>query len=126
MPFCMAVGFLDGDAGLAQFSDAKAQDAQILHLAAKISYQIDPANEYPHNYSGHIRVETVDGRHIALDQPHMRGGMREPLTDADIHAKAMANCHQGGWDDARAGALIGWMADLHDHSTLSGLADFGA
>jgi hypothetical protein len=41
---------------------------------------IDPDNEYPRNYSGHIRVETVDGRQIALDQPHMRGGVREPLT----------------------------------------------
>jgi 2-methylcitrate dehydratase PrpD len=126
MPYCMAVGFFDGDAGLAQFSDARAQDPQVLQLAAKIVYEIDPANEYPHNYSGHIRVETVDGRQIALDQPHMRGGMREPLSDADIHAKAMANCRHGGWEDARANALIGWMSALYDHSDLSGLAAFGA
>jgi 2-methylcitrate dehydratase PrpD len=126
MPFCMAVGFFDRDAGLAQFSDAKAHDPQILKLAAKISYEIDPANEYPRNYSGHIRVETVDGRLIAMDQPHMRGGMREPLTDAAIHAKAMANCSHGGWDDSRANALIGWMSNLQNHSDLSGLADFGA
>ena len=56
MPYCMAVGFYEGDAGLAQFSDEKARDPRILALARKVSYVIDPDNEYPRNYSGHIRV----------------------------------------------------------------------
>jgi 2-methylcitrate dehydratase PrpD len=126
MPFCMAVGFYDGDAGLAQFSDEKAQEARVLALCAKISYEIDPANEYPHNYSGHIRVQTHDGRLIALDQPHMRGGMREPLTDGEIHTKAMANCEYGGWPSARGQELLDWIADLPKQGDLSGLAKFGA
>ena len=126
MPFCMAVGFYDGDAGLAQFSDEKAQEARVLALCAKISYEIDPANEYPHNYSGHIRVQTHDGRLIALDQPHMRGGMREPLTDGEIHTKAMANCAYGGWPSARGQELLDWIADLPKQGDLSGLAKFGA
>jgi 2-methylcitrate dehydratase PrpD len=125
MPFCMAVGFFDGDAGLAQFTDAKAQDAAILNLAAKISYVIDPDNEYPKNYSGHIRVETVDGQHIALDQPHMRGGMREPLTEADLHAKAHANCRHGGWSGGQAEPLIDWFSGLANQPDMSGLSRFG-
>ena len=122
MPFCMAVGFFDGDAGLAQFSDTRAADPAVLELAAKISYVIDPKNEYPRNYSGHIRVETVDGRQIALDQPHMRGGMREPLTTDEIRAKAVANCRRGGWDEARALRLIDWIATLPRQPNLAGLA----
>jgi 2-methylcitrate dehydratase PrpD len=122
MPFCMAVGFFDGDAGLAQFTDARAADPRVLELAAKISYIIDPDNEYPRNYSGHIRVETLDGRHIALDQPHMRGGMREPLTPDEIRAKAIANCRRGGWDETRALRLIDWIAALPRHPNLAGLA----
>lgn len=125
MPFCMAVGFFDGDAGLAQFTDAKARDPAILTLARKISYVIDPVNEYPRNYSGHIRVETVTGERIALDQPHMRGGMREPLTEADIHAKARANCLHGGWSADRADALIDWIGGLAHHPDMTGLARFG-
>lgn len=125
MPFCMAVGFFDGDAGLAQFTDAKAADPRILKLAAKISYVIDPANEYPRNYSGHIRVETDDGRLIALDQPHMRGGVREPLTADEIRAKARANCLHGGWSAAEADALVAWIEALPEHADLSGLARFG-
>lgn len=125
MPFCMAVGFFDGDAGLAQFTDDRARDGRVLQLAEKISYIIDPANEYPRNYSGHIRVETTDGRVIAMDQPHLRGGVREPLTDDDIHAKARANCMHGGWTAAQAEALVGWLAALPNHDDLAGLARFG-
>ena len=126
MPYCMAVAFFDGDAGLAQFSDDRARDPRVLDLAARISYVIDPLNEYPRNYSGHIRVETTDGERIALDQPHMRGGVREPLTAAEIHAKARANCLHGGWSDAQASSLIDWAADLPRHPDLAGLARFGA
>lgn len=124
MPFCMAVGFFDGDAGLAQFTDARSTDPAVLALAAKITYAIDPENEYPHNYSGHIRVETTDGRHIALDQPHMRGGVREPLTEAEIRDKAQANCRHGGWTHAMADRLIDWAARLSTHPDMTGLSAF--
>ncbi|THD82757.1 MmgE/PrpD family protein [Aliigemmobacter aestuarii] len=124
MPYCMAVGFFDGDAGLSQFTDARAADPEVLALAEKISYVIDPENEYPRNYSGHIRVETTDGRRIALDQPHMRGGVRDPLTEDEIRAKALANCRHGGWPDDRAERLTDWAADLARHPDLSGLAAF--
>ena len=52
----MAVGFYEGDAGLVQFTDEKAANPKYLELARKISYVIDPDNEYPRNYSGHIKV----------------------------------------------------------------------
>jgi 2-methylcitrate dehydratase PrpD len=58
MPFGMAVGFLEGDAGLAQFTDEKANDQNILKLAEKISYVIDPLNPYPVDYTGHIPRQT--------------------------------------------------------------------
>ena len=126
MPFCMAVAFFEGDAGLAQFSDEKARDPRILRLARKISYVIDPDNEYPRNYSGHLRVELDDGGRLAFDQPHMRGGVREPLTAAEIRAKFRANCAHGGWSDRRAEDLDAWIAALPHHADMSGLAAFGA
>ncbi len=125
MPFCMAVGFFDGDAGLDQFTDAKARDPRVLTLAAKISYVIDPENEYPRNYSGHIHVELDDGEVIELDQPHMRGGMREPLPPEEIIAKFRANCAYGGWETERAEQLLDFLQTLPDHADLSGLSAFG-
>ncbi|MEM9781018.1 MAG: MmgE/PrpD family protein [Pseudomonadota bacterium] len=125
MPFCMAVGFFDGDAGLAQFTDEKANAPHILRLARKIGYVVDPDNEYPRNYSGHIRVDLDDGSVITHDQPHMRGGQHEPLSAAEIDAKFRANCSHGGWSDARAEALKTWIERLRDHSDMTGLAAFG-
>jgi 2-methylcitrate dehydratase PrpD len=125
MPFCMAVGFFEGDAGLAQFDDTKTRDPKILRLARKISYVIDPDNAYPRNYSGHLRVEMDDGSRLAFDQPHMRGGVREPLTEGEIRAKFHANCAHGGWSAATAERLDAWIAALPVHADLSGLAAFG-
>jgi 2-methylcitrate dehydratase PrpD len=125
MPFCMAVGFFEGDAGLAQFTDDKAKDARILRLARKIGYVIDPENAYPRNYSGHIRVAMDDGSTHALDQPHMRGGVHEPLSREAIEQKFRANCAHGGWPPARAEALRQWVEGLPDHPDMTGLAAFG-
>ncbi len=90
-PYTIAAGFLHGDAGLAQFTDAAVTDPEALALAAKVSYVIDPDNEYPRNYTGHIRAELVDGTVVEERQAQLRGGTREPMTRADILKKARAN-----------------------------------
>ena len=104
-PYCMAVGFLDGDAGLGQFTDARTQDKAARALAAKVSFVIDPANPYPNEFTGHLRATLKDGRVVEKRRAHMRGGAHEPLTNEAILAKFRANARFGGWDDARAGAL---------------------
>lgn len=124
MPYCMAVGFFEGDAGLAQFTDEKARDPRILALARKISYVIDPDNDYPRNYSGHIRVTLKDGGIIELRQPHMRGGRHEPLDDAEIIAKFYANAAHGGWPRERAEQLLAFCQDLARAPDLAGLRHF--
>jgi len=124
MPLCMAIGFFDGDAGLEQFTDHKAHDPRVLALASKISYQIDPQNEYPRNYSGHIRVKLKGGRTIAMDQPHMRGGMHEPLTRDEIDAKFRANVVYGGWSPALGEDLLSFCNGLAGHRDLSGMSAF--
>lgn len=60
-PFSMAEGFFDRKAGFSQFTEARIRDAALLDLAGKIRYQIDPANEYPKNFTGHLRATLVDG-----------------------------------------------------------------
>ncbi len=124
MPFCMAVGFFDGDAGLRQFTDERARDPRVLTLAEKISYVIDPENEYPRNYSGHIRVTMKDGSTHSLDQPHMRGGVHEPLSLDEIKAKFRANVLYGGWDADLGERLLAFCENIADHRDLKGLAEF--
>ncbi|MEY4879438.1 MAG: hypothetical protein RJB62_907, partial [Pseudomonadota bacterium] len=104
-PYCIAVGFIDGKAGFEQFTDARVLDPKVRALAAKVSYVIDPGNEYPKNYTGHIRATLKDGSVREARKGHMRGGAHEPLSDADIVAKFRDNAKFGGWQDNRIDAM---------------------
>jgi 2-methylcitrate dehydratase PrpD len=111
-PYCIAAGFLRGNVGLSDFTDAAVKDTAVLALARKVRYRIDPQNPYPRNFTGHIRATLRDGSVIEERQPHMRGGAHEPLTRADIENKFMLNARHGGYDAARAQAALKVVAEL--------------
>jgi 2-methylcitrate dehydratase PrpD len=100
-PYCIAVGFLDGKAGFEQFTEARVAEESVRALAAKVSYVIDPDNEYPKNFTGHIRATLKDGTVREARKAHMRGGVHEPLSDSDIAAKFRDNAAFGGWTKER-------------------------
>lgn len=126
MPYCMAVAFIEGKVGLAAFSDDRATDAATLRLASRIRYVIDPDNEYPANYSGHVRARLRDGSVHEVRQPHLRGGAREPLGRDELVAKFRANIAHGGWPAERGEALLSFFLQLAAKPTLDGLGAFRA
>jgi 2-methylcitrate dehydratase PrpD len=101
IPYCVAYALVHGAVGLDAFDD-RPIDPRVAALAAKVEYRIDPANPYPDEYTGHVRVRLADGRVLEERQPHLRGGRNEPLTRDDIEEKFLANCARGGWPEARA------------------------
>jgi 2-methylcitrate dehydratase PrpD len=103
-PYCIAVGLIDGKAGFEQFTDARASDSQVRALAAKVAYVVDPDNEYPSEFSGHIRATLEDGSVMEVRKSHMRGGAQEPLSDDEIGAKFQDNAKYGGWSDDQMNA----------------------
>jgi 2-methylcitrate dehydratase PrpD len=113
-PYCIAAGFVRGNVGLSDFSDAAVRDPAVLALAAKVRYSIDPQNPYPKNFTGHIRASLRDGSVVEEHQPHMRGGAHEPLTRADIEEKFLLNVKHGGWSEQRAAAALKSIAGLFD------------
>ena len=113
-PYCIAVGFTDGEAGLGQFTDERVLDPAVRALAAKVAYQIDPNDAYPRNFTGHLRAVLKDGSVKEFRQTHMRGGAHEPLADDEMQAKFDANLRFGGFTSARIDALrktLGRVAD---------------
>jgi 2-methylcitrate dehydratase PrpD len=113
-PYCIACGFVHGNVGLNDFSDDAVRDPTVLALAAKVRYRIDPQNPYPKNFTGHIRTTLRDGSVIEERQPHMRGGVQEPLTRADIEEKFFLNARHGGWSEQRAAAALKFIAGLFE------------
>ena len=121
-PFILATGFVRGGVGLDAFTDQAVRDKDVLALASKVRYVIDPDNPYPNNFTGHIRAVLNDGSVIEERQQHFRGGAHEPLTRADIEEKFMLNVRHGGWDDKRAKSALALLAKLYDGKIdLSGL-----
>src|SRR5215510_4097668 len=83
-PFNIAVAFVTGGAGFEAFTEATVRDPRVLALASKVRYVVDPKNPYPKAYTGHVRMTLKDGRVFEERQPHIRGGVHEPLSRADI------------------------------------------
>jgi 2-methylcitrate dehydratase PrpD len=113
-PYCIAAGFVRGNVGLSDFSDAAVRDEAVLALAAKVRYAIDPQNPYPKNFTGHIRATLRDGSVIEERQPYMRGGAQEPLSRADIEAKFLLNAAHGGWSAERATGVLRLIGTLFE------------
>ena len=73
-----------------EFNEESIKDQDILNLASKVNYEIDPENEYPNNYTGTLICETSEGT-ITENQNCFRGGKKQPLTNEDIQKKYNAN-----------------------------------
>jgi len=101
-PFNIAVAFVTAGAGLEAFTEKTVRDPRILALASKVRYVVDPDNPYPKSYTGHVKMTLKDGRTFEERQPHIRGGVREPLAREEIERKFQGNVRYGGWKAARA------------------------
>ena len=113
-PYCIASALVRGNLGFDAFTDAAVADADVRALAAKVRYEIDPANPYPFEYTGHLRARLAGGGALEERQPHLRGGAREPLTRADLEEKLRSNARAGGWPDERVAPALALARTLWD------------
>jgi 2-methylcitrate dehydratase PrpD len=114
VPYLLATGFVRGGVGLEHFSDQAVRDPDVLALAAKVKFVIDPNNPYPREYTGHIRATLNDGGVVEERQPYLRGGAHEPLTRNDIEDKFRLNVRHGGWDEAQGADVLAMLGKLYD------------
>ncbi|GAB3646434.1 MmgE/PrpD family protein [Ramlibacter alkalitolerans] len=114
IPYAIAVGLLRDDAGLADYEEAVVHDPRVRALAAKVRYVVDPANPYPRQFTGHLRVTLRSGEVREVRQGHFRGGVEEPLSFDDLVKKFRANCAYGGVEEHRARELLALLTGLLD------------
>jgi len=124
VPFGIALGLIDGRAGLREYTGQKIRDENILELTDRIFYEIDPENEYPENYTGHITIILKDGREIEADQPFLRGGKRQPLNEDEVLNKFYANARYGGWNEVVSNAFKDFVSSLFEVNGLDELKKF--
>ena len=106
-PYCIAAGFVRGNVGLDAFTDAAVHDAPVLALAAKVRYEIDPANPYPNEFHRpHPRDAARRQRDRGAPAPHAR--RRARAADAPGHrgeVRAQCPARRLGRADRAAAAL---------------------
>ena len=125
-PFCMAVGFFDRRAGFAQFTVERIADPEVLALSAKIRYVINPDDEYPRGFTGHLRATMKDGTAREFRQPFMRGGVQAPLEASALHAKFLDNATFGRWTAETARRFLAFANHVFEDSWSESLKEFRA
>lgn len=110
-----AVALIDGAAGTAQYTDAKATDPAVAALRRKVKPVADDALRKD---EAHAAIVAGGQRH-EVHIPHASGTADNPMTDAQIEAKFLANAELViGPDNAKRAAERVWalqrQADLRD------------
>jgi len=91
LPYSIAVMLIRGRAGLEEFSESAIRDHEVLDLAAKVRYEVDPTIDYPRHFEGHVQLKMKDGSVFTEDQLHPRGGYEDPLPPEEVDTKFRAN-----------------------------------
>ena len=112
IPYAIAVALLKDNAGLSEYTDSQVSEPALLALMAKVNYSVDPANPYPKQFTGHLKVTLTDGTVFEHRQGYFKGGAQHPLSDADLQHKFHANCAHGGLGRVASDALLAQLDSL--------------
>jgi len=102
LPYLLAVILSRGRASLAEFEDDVVRDPELLAVASRVGYELDPTIDYPRQFVGHLRVRLKDGRVVEEWQDHPRGGPDSPMAPGEIEAKFRGNASLVMSDDRAA------------------------
>lgn len=115
-----AVSFLDRAAGIAQYSDARAQDSEVVALRERVSVATDPALRKD---QAHVRILFGSGEIVEHEAAHATGTVDNPMSDAAVEAKFLANAEPVIGAAAAELAQMVWQLDeVPDITALLDLA----
>ena len=114
VPYCIAIGLLDGKAGLNEFTEEQLSRDDIQSISSKITYSINPKDPYPNEYVGWIDVVDSEGNTHTFKQSCLRGGKQEPMSQQELEAKFTNNLIFAGLDTIDISSAQGSINQLFD------------
>jgi 2-methylcitrate dehydratase PrpD len=87
IPFIVAAALIHGRFTLAELTPEAISDPEILALAERVDYRVDPGSGFPCYYSGELVVATTDGRSLRHREHMNRGCGDRPLGESEILLK---------------------------------------
>jgi 2-methylcitrate dehydratase PrpD len=121
LPYLIASMLVRGRAGLAEFRDDAVRDPEVLRVAGRVTYEVDPTIDYPRRFVGDVRVRLASGQELVEHQPHSRGGPEHPVTRDELEAKFRGNAGLV-LDAGRVGEVIARVTALREEPRLTALA----
>ncbi len=123
VPYCISIGLINGSAGLNEFSDKYLENLEVIKLASKVNYEINPNDEYPRNYTGKIKIIMKDGTIFSTSQECLRGGKRDPLSINEVREKFEANLKFANVKASEIKKLYDFIKNIFKLKNLNGLDD---
>jgi 2-methylcitrate dehydratase PrpD len=87
LQYSIAEAFVRGALGRHAYGDDSLRDPDILGLARRVRYHVDPAFPGPGRFKGAVTVTLTSGRVLAEVEDYNRGSADNPMTDAELRAK---------------------------------------
>jgi 2-methylcitrate dehydratase PrpD len=104
LQYSLAEALFFGQLGKDAYSDRSRGNPEILALARKIRYHIDPDYPGPGRFKGAVEVTLKDGRQFTEVEEYNRGSAENPMTYQELRAKFEDNA--GGFLAAEARARV--------------------
>ena len=87
LQYSVAEALHAGELGKRAYSDESRRDPEILRLARKVRYHVDPNYPGPGRFKGAVKVTLKDGRQFEELEEYNRGSAENPMTYAELQAK---------------------------------------
>jgi 2-methylcitrate dehydratase PrpD len=124
LQYTLAEALVRGELGRTAYADASRTDPEILALARRVTYRVDPEFPPPGRFKGALTMRLTDGRVFSEVEEYNRGSAENPMTGDELRAKFDDNA--GSVLDAgareRLTAAIAGLEALDDAGTIVGLS----
>jgi 2-methylcitrate dehydratase PrpD len=124
LPWAIAVAICKNSTGIYEFRGDVLQDPEVLELAQKVTWELDPAAEamYPKAYPSTLVAELKDGRTFSAHVDYPKGDPENPATKEEIVAK-FHTLTEKFFDAGRREAIINAVGRLETMENIGELAD---
>ena len=116
---CCAIAFVEGAAGLRQFTDMAVGRPEAVALRQRVTLERDPAVGVEEAF---IEVRMQSGTVLSKHVPYLRGSLQCPMSDAELEAKFIDQVELAS-PEINAGRCIELLWQLESLPTIAPLID---
>jgi 2-methylcitrate dehydratase PrpD len=87
LQYTLAEALYFGELKKKAYDESSLRNSEILALARRVRYHVDPAFPGPGRFKGEVRVTLKSGESLAAVEEYNRGSAENPMSESDLRAK---------------------------------------